>query len=96
LSIYFVSFSVSPSADNPEPVAGAYVNCWIQADGPSAANEQAVSYVQDEGWIIQSVKEEAFLVDGIGKESDYFEQAKSEGEVYIFHTWLEPERAEVH
>ena len=55
----FIQFeAMSPQAISTRAnVAGAYVNCWIDADDAAEAEQRARQWIADEGWVIVSVEE---------------------------------------
>jgi hypothetical protein len=67
---------------------GAYINCWIRADGPEEAGQIAAMEIHKGGWLIEGV-EEPIRLETVPSESNtkYFEQAVTDGECYVFHTW---------
>lgn len=55
----YIQFEAMPPQDisTRENVAGAYVNCWIQADDATEAEKRARQWLAEEGWVVVSVEE---------------------------------------
>ena len=68
---------------------GAIINCWIQRGTIEEAESYARGSIADEDWIITHC-EDGFLVTRDiqdPKGMRYFEQAETDQEVFVFHTW---------
>ncbi len=92
-----------PGSEEFETCGGAYVNCWIEATSADAALKMTSATVADSGWTIVSVEEECVEVteDSYADDEEgleYFRQAVSDGECYVFYEWpLEPQQGdEIH
>jgi hypothetical protein len=93
MTMYFFTFLAAPTPDAKEylDAGGAYVNCWIQNSDRQQAHESAIELIQDYGWAIEALEEEAVVTsaDYVVNDEDreYYEQALVEGEVLVFTTW---------
>jgi len=87
---YFI-FEAQPKPTNPEfgKYAGATVSYWIQRETQAEAAAVAHGWIGDEDWRITAMEyaalitKETQLPDGMR----YFEQAKIDGEVFVFYTF---------
>lgn len=94
MPIFFVQYEARPTphADDFGTAGGAYVNCWVQSESGETANAKALAAIAAAGWSVVSVEEACEEVAKSWYEEDeenrqYFEQAKVDGEVYVFHQW---------
>lgn len=92
-----------PESEAFEESGGAFVNCWLRADSGKDAERRASVAVRENGWHIISVEEECREVDASDYADDedddeedqdensdnreYYEQALTDGECYVFHQW---------
>ncbi len=88
-----MQFLVRPleSSENYSLYGGAYVSCWIKTQDAEDAEIQARKEIYKAGWLVQK-KEDSFRVEekqyGNAPQSlEYFRQAETDGECYVFHTW---------
>ena len=88
----FIQFQAMPPQDisTRENVAGAYVNCWIQADDTTEAEKCARQWLAEESWVVVSV-EECRSVDvdaeGSGPDGSFIREALESGGSLVFHRW---------
>jgi hypothetical protein len=88
----FIQFEAMPpqAISTRENVAGAYVNCWIEADDATAAEKRARQWLADEDWVVVSVQE-CRLVDVdaeiSGPNASYIREALESGGSLVFHRW---------
>jgi hypothetical protein len=92
MSIYYFRFEAVPTtnAGDFNDCGGAMINCWIKEENGELASIKASSHITSNGWKILLLEESFLAEDGMyaGQESiKYFEQAKIDGEVYVYHTW---------
>jgi hypothetical protein len=93
MDIYNFTFLATPTPDAKEfdTSGGAYVDCWIQSGDRDQAEERATALIYDYGWSVESLEDEAVVTIADYTEDaenrQFFEQALSEGEVLVFHTW---------
>ena len=59
IGMIFIQFEAMPTQDVAarDNVAGAYVNCWIQANDAVQAEARGRQWISDQGWIVVSVKQ---------------------------------------
>ena len=89
----FLAFEVFPLDSNRKSSdrGGAFVNCWINIRDQEKAEIQARKEIYKAGWHVISLNKvktvnRKYFNDN--KESlEYYEQAKIDGECYVFHTW---------
>lgn len=90
MPMFHFRFEATPKRTNPDfgKYASAMVCCWIQRDVQADAAAVARGWIGDEDWsIIRTeyaglITRETQLPDGMR----YFEQAKTDGEVFVFYT----------
>ena len=91
----FCRFYAKPDR-NAQPLTkylGALVACWIDSDNQSKAEIQAHKFIENQGWSVIKledsyvINDERYIGEKEGKQ--YLEQAKIDGEVYVFHPWRE-------
>lgn len=94
MPIFFAQYEVQPTSDTPEfeVCGGAYINCWVSAESPSAAQAQAFASISQNGWNVVGVEEPCNEAtdDWYWEDEEnraYFEQAQIDGEVYVYHQW---------
>ena len=92
--IFFAQFEAQPTPSTPEfeVCGGAYINCWVGAESPSAAQTRAFASISQNGWAVVRVEEPCQEATDAWYEKDeenrgYFEQARIDGEVYVYHHW---------
>ena len=93
MAIYFFTFHAQPRPDleDADGIAGAYTNCWIEADNINQAEKIAKQEIGDLRWEILE-KEDSFEIteDHYSKDSDgydYYKQALIDKLVIVFHTY---------
>ncbi len=93
MKIYYLQYQSEPSPESKDSdrIGGAFINCWIKAGSLDAAKDLAQNSIRNNNWIILSL-EESYVVDSDyyreNKESlEYYEQAITDGEVYVYHSW---------
>lgn len=92
MNIYYFRFEAVPASNAKDfnDCGGAMINCWIKEESGERASIKASSHIINNGWKILLLEESFLAEEGMyeGQESlKYFEQAKSDGEVYVYHTW---------
>ena len=93
MDIYNFTFLAVPTQEAKEiaTAGGAYVECWIQSDDRDQAEERATDLIYDYGWAVESLEAEAIVTradyEEDGENRQFYEQALTEGEVLVFHTW---------
>jgi hypothetical protein len=72
-------------------VDGAYVSCWVNNPVRDAAEAEARALIEDHGWDADETDTADWLDDdhyGPGQSAkQYFDQAKIDGIVAVFHRW---------
>ncbi len=93
MSIFYFLFEVvpSPEGENFDQYGGAFVSCWVQDQESETAREVAIAAVQQDGWLVEELKE-AYVADESFYEDDItlmeaYKQATQEGQSYIYFTW---------
>jgi len=80
----------NPGGDQFSEAGGAYVNCWVRAASQEEAQQRAVSFIRDSGWLVEAL-EEAYSCSRADFSTtsalSYFDEAEAHGESYVFHTW---------
>jgi hypothetical protein len=88
----------APDADEYGNVAGAFVNCWVNADDLRTAERRAVALIQGYRWRPYRFKDWELVTRATyaGREprdhgapdlQDIVDQAFIDEEVCVFHTW---------
>jgi hypothetical protein len=80
----------TPQAHDTAEVGGASIVCWVRAASKVEAADQARRAIEERLWVIVAVDEawaEATESAVPPESMQYFEQAMSDGECYVFHTW---------
>lgn len=80
----------TPQAHDAAEVGGASIVCWVRAASKVEAADQARRVIEERLWVIVAVGEawaEATDAAVPPESREYFEQAMSDGECYVFHTW---------
>jgi hypothetical protein len=92
MNIIYLRFEAVPTMNDIdfEESGGALINCWIKEENEESAKTKAMHIIKENGWKI-ILLEESYLADDSmynGRKSrKYYEQAKIDGEVYVYHTW---------
>lgn len=87
MKIYYVQFRARPEAMAQGKPHGAYVSCWIKAGSAAAAQSKAENDIRAEGWQIEAVEEPPSIAVPTETGAEYLEQARTDDEVYVYHTW---------
>ena len=80
----------TPQAEDAAAVNGGYIACWVRAESKVEAAERARRTIEARLWVIETmdVPWNQVTESSLGPESlGHFEQAKVDGECYVFHTW---------
>ena len=73
-----------------DSVAGAYINCWIQAGDAIDAERRAREVIAEEDWIVVSVEASRSVdldSDIHGPDALYIREAIESGVSLVFHSW---------
>ena len=89
--MFHFRFEASPKSTHPKfgEYAGAIVACWVQRATQIEALSVARGWIGDEDWAITATEYAALITrdtqlpDG----GQYFEQAQTDGEVFVFYTF---------
>jgi hypothetical protein len=90
--VIFIQFEAMPTQAVAErdDVAGAHVNCWIQARDSEQAEARGRHWIAKEGWVVVSVKQWRMVdVDAEtgGPDAEYvLEALRADGSI-VFHRW---------
>jgi predicted RNase H-like nuclease len=80
----------TPQAQDAAEVDGASIVCWVRATSKAEAADLARRAIENRRWVIVAVDEpwvEAAETTMPRESRRYLEQAKVDGECYVFHTW---------
>ena len=80
----------TPEAPDAAEVGGASIVCWVRASTKSEAADLARRAIEERRWVIVAVDEpwvEASEAAVPAESRQYLDQARIDGECYIFHTW---------
>jgi hypothetical protein len=97
----FIQFEAMPTQEVAERdnVAGAHVNCWIQAVDAAKAEARGRHWISEEGWVVVSVKQWRMVdvdTETRGPDAEYvLEALKADGSI-VFHRWSPEGEARVH
>jgi hypothetical protein len=89
----FLAYEAKPRESNEKTSGhgGAFVNCWITGTDKEKADFQARKEIYRAGWIAEGLTEikivDETTFDGNEKSLEYYNQAKLDGECYVYHTW---------
>lgn len=97
--LFLVIIEAVPDEDSPEATTegGAFVNCWLNVDTLRDAEREAVSIIEQSGWI--PVRFDSFQVvskatyEGVTPEEgdpdpkEILAAAFEDGAAVVFHTW---------
>ncbi len=99
MNIYFVAFLARPKVLEVDGQTGAYVNCWIKSTSAKSAQFQAETGLRESGWYVETIEQSASAVEvrpETESGAEFYDQAKIDGEVYVFHTWHGTDDEPVH
>lgn len=93
MDMYYLLLEGKPHMSNNESreVSGAYINCWVKADGETAAIEEVRDYQASHEWDLLEIEEilavnrERYLDEPNSLEC--FDQASDSGIGAVFYTW---------
>ena len=91
--MYFSVIEVvpAPGSEAGQKYAGGFVACWINSDDREDARERSIALVASAGWIVRELIEEKEVFAESYQSDDpaleYFEQAVTDDEVCVFHTF---------
>lgn len=89
----FLQYHARPHDEpvNPEDIAGAYINCWINDNNQREAKRKAIKMMKENGWSNFTLEEVSIVnrSDYENKEEQlqYFDQAIIDDEVFVVHTY---------
>ena len=93
--VFLVRIEAKPNSSNEEAldIAGAFVNCWVNADDLKTAELESIKYIQDSDWtpsrfdhwelVCRECYQDEEFADSLQAVEDSFE----EGISGIFYTW---------
>jgi len=91
--MFYLRYHVTPTATHPEHgvLGEGYVCCWIERETVAEAEELARTEIVADNWdiIAQHAADtvtEADYPDAEDEDRDYYQQALTDGEVFVFHT----------
>lgn len=89
--MFFIMFHGVPNqhAVDVDGIAGAYINCYIDAVDLISATKIAKKDISKMNWIVLN-REEAYKIDDTtisDKGRKYYNQALIDKTVYVFHTY---------
>jgi hypothetical protein len=93
MNIYYLLIEGKPNLNNEESkeVAGAYINCWVNAKDETTVREKAIEYINTQEWEALNIEEvyitnrERYVDEPDSLEC--FEQAINCGIGAVFYTW---------
>jgi hypothetical protein len=94
MPVFILIIHVKPDNDNIQvsEIAGAYVNCFIEAETFDLAEEMALKFFKEECWIPIKLEEgyEVTKNDYVGDPNglEVYKQVLIDKEKYTFHTYL--------
>lgn len=96
--MYYFMFEAEPKQDSLEKMTsdGAFITCWVRDNDEKSAVEQAIRYIEAEGWEIIRVEEQCvaerdwYVDDDEFPESlEAFDQALQDGIGVVVYRWSE-------
>ncbi|MGQ0699647.1 MAG: hypothetical protein ACT4PZ_15565 [Panacagrimonas sp.] len=97
MKTFTITYKVRPISVEHGGPTGAYVACWVKTSSVLAAKKQAEFAIRAYGWSVETVEEAPSVITTPSAEgAKYFEQAQTDGEVYVFHTWSGTDEERVH
>lgn len=92
-----VEAAQDPTFCHEKQFGGATVGCWIKDQTKRNAYLVAKGWIEDHGWVPLSLEDQypvsAERYEGNAEGRQYFEQALTDGEVFVFHTSPHHEKA---
>jgi hypothetical protein len=91
--MHFFVIEAHPKTSNElyGKVDGAFVSCWANNPLRDVAEAEARAFIEQNGWnadeldTAEWVEDDDYPIDKLTRE--YFEQAKTDGLVVVFHRW---------
>lgn len=87
MKTYYVQFRARPKTTAEDKPHGAFINCWIKARSGAAAQKRAEKDIRENGWHIEAVEDPPSIAIPTETGAEYLEQARTDDEVYVYHTW---------
>jgi len=94
MPVFILMIKAEPDNDNPQAgeIAGAYVNCFVEANTFEKAEETAKRFLKNESWVPIAL-EESWEVTAKDYENDpagmeVYQQVLIDKEKYTFHTYV--------
>lgn len=99
--VIFIQFEAMPTQAVAERdnVAGAHVNCWIQARDPEQAEARGRHWIAEEGWVVVSVKQWRTVdvdAETAGPDAEYVLEALRADGSMVFNRWSPDSEARIH
>jgi hypothetical protein len=88
--LWVFTLEARPLPDSPdfEAAGGAFVVCYLQPGLAEDPLQHAAAYVRAQDWQVIGVEDEPAQFDREqAPDEEYFDQALTDGEVYVFHQW---------
>ena len=86
-----ISAFQDPDTEHAESYGGAHVSCWIKDQTVRNAPHIARGWIEENGWIVDTIEEHYPITEedySVPSDSlQYFEQAQTDGEVFVFHVF---------
>ena len=93
MPVFILIINVEPNSNNPQrgEIAGAYVNCLIEADKFEVAEETALKFLHDEQWLPVCLEESWEVTENDYKDNpkglESYKQVLLDKEKYSVHTY---------
>ena len=94
MAIYYIRYEAKPTPESElfNDCGGAFINCWVKAKSEAAAIKATTEAIEENCWNIVSIDEECRVIteksfSGGPEGLEYYEQAASDGECYVYHQW---------
>lgn len=86
-----ISAFQDPETEHDESYGGAHVSCWIRDQTERNAPHIARGWIEECGWIVDTIEEHyPITAEDYSDRPDsfqYFEQALTDGEVFVFNVF---------
>lgn len=94
MTVYYIVYEAKPTPESElfNDCGGAFINCWVKAKSETIAIKTTAEAIRENYWEIVAVEEGCRLITEKNYSDDperleYYEQAASDGECYVYHQW---------
>lgn len=92
-----ISAFQNPDTEHDETYGGAHVSCWVKDQTARNATLIARGLIEENGWIVDTIEEHYPITEedysNTSESLQYFEQAQTDGEVFVFHVFPQNQKS---